>query len=71
MDADSRRQKRRENILLSLDAAIEATNLVKEISSHTPVKAVFGTVNAILKMIKVHLFCGDGPRAHTYLGLNV
>ena len=62
MDADSRRQKHRENVLLSLDAAIEGMNLAEEISSHTPAKAIFGTVSALLKMIKVYLllFCGDG-----------
>ena len=71
MDADSRRQKRRENALSLLDAATEAMNLAKEISSHTPAKAVFGTVSVLLAMIKVHLlFCGNGLQVHVHPGLD-
>ena len=36
-----------------LNAAIEAMNLAKEISSVTPAKAVFGSVSALLTMIRV------------------
>ena len=53
MATKSQRQKERENTLSLLDAAIEAINLAKEISSITPAKAVFGTVSALLMMIKV------------------
>ena len=53
MDADSKRQKRRDNALLLLGAAIEAMNLAKEISSPTPAKAVFGSVSILLTMIRV------------------
>ena len=54
MDADSQRQKRQDNILSLLNAAIEAMNLAKEISSATPAKAVFVSVGVLLTMIRVH-----------------
>ena len=53
MDTDSRRQERKDDALCSLDLAIEAMNLAKEISSITPAKAVFGTASVLLKTIKV------------------
>lgn len=53
MDPDARRQERRDNVLSSLNAAIETLNLAKEISSITPAKAVFGPVSVILTMIRV------------------
>ena len=61
MNADLRRQKRRDDALSLLNVAIEAVNLAKEVSSITPAKAVFGTVSALLTMIKVRppLFSGD------------
>ena len=65
---DSKQQaQRRDNPLSLLNAAIEATNLAKEISSATPVKAVFGSVSVLLTMIRVCflLFHDDEPRVHT------
>ena len=56
MDPETRRQKGRENIISSLNVAIETLNLAKEISSILPAKAVFGSVGIILTMIKVDLF---------------
>ena len=53
MDPDSQRQKRRDGALSSLNVAIEAMNLAKEVSSVTPAKAVFGTVSILLTMIRV------------------
>jgi len=56
MEADQpQRLKEREGDALVLDAAIEALNLAKELSSITPAKVVFGFVSAILAMIKVIL----------------
>ena len=52
MEADS---QRRDDALSLLDAAIEAMNLAKEVSSVTPAKAVFGSVSALLTMIRVRL----------------
>ena len=72
MDMDSKQQKRRDDTLSLLDAAIEAVNLAKEISSLTPAKAVFGTVSTLLTTIRVGLllFCNDERRVHVYLGFD-
>jgi len=53
MDTKSQRPKGRSGVLSSLNVAIEATNLAKEISSITPAKAVFGSVGVLLTMIRV------------------
>ena len=53
MKADSPQPKEREGIISTLNGAIEAMNLAKEVSSVTPAKAVFGSVSFILTMIKV------------------
>ena len=45
--------KERDGVLSSLDVAIEAINLAKEVSSITPAKAVFGSVSALLTMMRV------------------
>jgi len=61
MDADLRRQKRRDDALSLLNVAIETMNLAKEVSSITPAKAVFGSVSALLTMIRVRsLLPSDG-----------
>ena len=51
----SKRQKRpsQESVISALNVTIEAMNLAKEVSSVTPAKAVFGSVSALLTMIKV------------------
>ena len=50
-----------------LNAAIEALNLAKEISSVTPAKAVFGSVSVLLVMIRVRFLgsCGSWLMIHT------
>ena len=53
MDANSRQQKRQDNTLSLLNAAIEAMNLAKGLSSVTPAQAVFGSVGVLLTMIRV------------------
>ena len=70
MATSSARQKNRENSLDLLDAAIEAVNLAKEMTSATPAKAVFGTVAVLLTTIKVRLLpsCNDELRVYTYPG---
>ena len=72
MRADTPRPKRRDNTLSSLNVAIEALNLAKEISFITPAKAVFGSVGSLLTMLKVRrfLFRNDELCVHTYLGLD-
>ena len=66
MDANSKRQKRREVALTLLNAAIDFMNIAKEASSGTPAPAVFGSVGIILTIIRVSflLFCDDELRAH-------
>ena len=72
MGVDSKQQKRRDDTLSLLDAAIEAVNLAKEISSPTPAKAVFGTVSTLLTTIRVGLLllCNDERQVHVYLGFD-
>ena len=53
MEAKSQRRKGQESKISALNAAIEALNLAKELSSVTPAKAVFGSVSVILTMIRV------------------
>jgi len=53
MDIEAQKQERRDNILSSLNAAIEVLNLVGGISDIVPAKALFGTVSVVLTMIKV------------------
>ena len=62
MDAHSRQQEPQGNSLSLLNVAIEAVNLAKELSSATPAKAVFGTVSALLTMIRVRFL----PSPTTY-----
>ena len=54
MDASSsKRQKRQENALSSLDVAIETLNLTKDVCGIPPAQAVFGSVSILLTMIRV------------------
>ena len=66
MATKSQRPKGRDGILSSLNMAIDALNLAKELSSITPAKAVFGSVSILLTMIKVRflLFCDEMPQVH-------
>jgi len=45
--------KRRNNVVSSLNVAIETLNLAKEVSGITPAKAVFGFVSVLLTMVRV------------------
>ena len=56
MDTKSRRPKGRDNTLSSLNVTIEALNLAKDICGIAPAKAVFGSVSALLTMIRVRFF---------------
>ena len=53
MDIKSQRQEGRNSALSSLNMAIEALNLAKEISNATPVNAIFGSVSVLLTIIRV------------------
>ena len=65
MDADSRRQKRREGALSLLNMTIDVMNLAREVSSVTPAKAVFGSVGVLLTMIRVRF--PPSPMSHSKL----
>jgi hypothetical protein len=69
MGPKSQRLKRRDGALSSLDAAIEAMNLAKEVSSMTPAKAVFGSVSILLTMIRVFflLFSDELLQVHMHV----
>jgi hypothetical protein len=56
MATNTKRQKRRDFVISSLNAVIEVSNLAKEVCSVTPAKAVFGSFSIILTMIKVGFF---------------
>jgi len=70
MATKSQQSNRRDVALSSLNAAVQAVNLAKELSSVTPAKAVFGTVSVILTMIRVsfHPVCVERLRDEMDLG---
>ena len=53
MEAKSQQPKGREGAISALNAAIEASNLVKDLSSIAPAKTVFASINALLTLIRV------------------
>jgi len=53
MKANSQKPKWQEGTAEALNAAIEATNLAEKVSSIAPAKAVFGSVNILLTLIRV------------------
>ena len=65
MAAKPRRQKGRDGVISSLNIAIGAMNLAKEISSITPAKVAFGTVAVLLTMIKVR-FLSPGTECSVF-----
>ena len=72
MEAKSQQPKDWKSAVSLLNAAIEAVNLAKGISSIAPAKAAFGTVSILLTMFKVRflLFCYYPFQIHTYPGPN-
>ena len=59
MEAESQRSKGRQGVVLVLDAAIQALDLAKGLSSITPATAAFTAAGVVLTMIRVSLlgFC--------------
>ena len=53
MDTKSPRPKRQDNVLSLLNVATDAVDLAEKLTSATPAKAVFGSVSALLTMIRV------------------
>jgi len=72
MEAEPQRPKGRDGTLSSLNIAIEAMNLAKEVSSITPAKAVFGSVSILLTMVRVRfpLFYRGALHVHVWPGLD-
>ena len=72
MSSDTRPPKNQDNVVSSLNMAIDVLNLAKEVSSITPAKAVFGSVSALLVMIKVRSlhFCVAELQFHVWLGFD-
>lgn len=52
METRPQQPKGRDGAISSLNVAIEALNLAKEVASVTPAKAVFGSVSILLTMIR-------------------
>ena len=59
MSTSAQPPKRRNNLISSLDVAIEVLNIAKEALNLTPANAVVCSVSALLVMIRVYsvLFC--------------
>jgi len=55
MNPNPQRPKRRDATLSSLNAAIDAMNIAKDVMGMTPAKAAFASVSVILTMIRVGL----------------
>ena len=72
MEAKPQQPKGRDGTLSSLNIAIEAMNLTKEVSSITPAKAVFGSVSVLLTMVRVCFLVSydQKPYVHQWLGFN-
>jgi len=70
-NAKTQRPKGRDGVLSTLNVAIEVLNLAKEVSSITPAKAAFGSVSALLTMIRVCLLpFVDRSRADVCIGFD-
>jgi len=62
MAAKSQRPKGQDDALFSLNVAIDALNLTKEVSSITPVKVAFGSAHVLLTEIRVGFLPVHGSR---------
>ena len=60
--------KSQDRALSTLNVAIEALNLAKEVSGIAPAKAVFGSVSALLGMIRIRFlqFCDYQLQVHAF-----
>jgi len=70
MDIEAKQRKRRDNIISSLNLAIDALNLAGGIVDIVPAKAVFGPASVLLTMIRVGfpLAYVDRVQDKTHLG---
>lgn len=62
--------KGQEGILSVLNVAIDGLNFTKDVVDIAPARAAFGSVAALLAMIRVSpiLLCGEAFQVHTYPG---
>ena len=67
MTAKPQQLKGQDGALSSLNIAIEAMNLAKEVSSITPAKAVFGSVSILLTMVRVRFHVSYNWVLHVHL----
>jgi len=67
MEVRPQRPKGRDGALSSLNIAIEAMNLAKEVSSITPAKAVFGSVSILLTMVRVRFPVSYDQMSHVHV----
>ena len=67
MEAEPQRQKGRDGSISSLNIAIEAMNLAKEVSSISPAKAIFGSVSILLTMVKVRFLAPYDPMFYVHM----
>ena len=72
MDTDSEPPKRHNNVLSSLNLAIDTANLAKDMLSVVSAKAVCGSISVLLTAIKVCFLPAriNGLRAKTHLGFH-
>ena len=73
MKVESQQPEGREGAIEALTAAIsETTNLADKVSCIPPAKIIFGSVTALLTLIRVCflLLCHDLLQVHTWSGLN-
>ena len=59
MASKSQQPKERDGVISALNVAIEGLSLAKELSTIAPAKAVFGSANVVLTMIKVGFLLQD------------
>ena len=71
-DTNPKRSKRWDGVISSLNVTIEALNLAKEISGIVPAKVAFGSVSALLMIIRVPFFpfYDDDLQTHIHPGLD-
>ena len=71
MASESQQPSGRDNTLSTLNRAIDALNLAKDISAIAPAQAAFSAVVALLTVVRVLrlLFCTDGLLIHISPGL--
>ena len=71
MASSSQQPTGRDNTLLRLNLAIDALSIAKDVSTIAPAQAAFGSVCALLTIIRVLVFLFRGDGFHTYVSLGL